>query len=75
MDLQMPEMDGLTATKHIRQTMKNTTPIVAITAGRFADENELCLEAGMNACVFKPFEADSLCALIKNIVSNNNPTS
>lgn len=66
MDLHMPEMDGLTATKHIREVMHNDIPIVAITAGSFANENEICLAAGMNACVYKPFESDSLCNLILN---------
>jgi CheY-like chemotaxis protein len=64
MDLHMPEMDGLAATKYIRETMQNDIPIVAITAGSFANENETCLAAGMNACVYKPFESESLCNLI-----------
>ena len=69
MDLHMPEMDGLAATKHIRETMKSNVPIVAITAGGFANENEVCLAAGMNACLYKPFETESLCSLILNTIN------
>jgi CheY-like chemotaxis protein len=64
MDLHMPEMDGLEAAKYIRETMKNNVPIVGITAGSFSNENEDCMSAGMNACIYKPFESQSLCNLI-----------
>jgi CheY-like chemotaxis protein len=71
MDLHMPEMDGFAATKYIRETMRSNIPIIAITAGSFANENETCLAAGMNACVYKPFESDSLGTLILNTVKNS----
>jgi PAS domain S-box-containing protein len=60
MDIQMPEMDGLQATKIIRNKMAITTPIIALTAHTFKDEEDKCLEAGMNGFLSKPFTAASL---------------
>ncbi len=54
MDCQMPEMDGLEATRRIRASARGGTPIVALTASGQADELAACLEAGMNACLTKP---------------------
>jgi CheY-like chemotaxis protein len=57
MDVQMPEMDGLTATAHIRNTEKTTgvhVPIYAITARAMKGDNELCLRAGMDGYIPKP---------------------
>jgi PAS domain S-box-containing protein len=56
MDMQMPEMDGLTATRYIRTTLHNDLPIIALTANALKEEEEACLEAGMNDFVAKPFE-------------------
>jgi CheY-like chemotaxis protein/HPt (histidine-containing phosphotransfer) domain-containing protein len=56
MDMQMPEMDGLTATRYIRHALHNNLPIIALTANALKEEEEACLEAGMNDFVAKPFE-------------------
>jgi len=58
MDLQMPVMDGLTATREIRQLEagRPMTPIVALTANAMSGQLERCLEAGMNAFLTKPLE-------------------
>ena len=56
MDMQMPEMDGLTATRYIRKALHNDLPIIALTANALKEEEEACLEAGMNDFVAKPFE-------------------
>ncbi|MBT1689956.1 PAS domain-containing hybrid sensor histidine kinase/response regulator [Dawidia soli] len=56
MDMQMPEMDGLTATRYIRTTLRNDLPIIALTANALKEEEEACLEAGMNDFLAKPFE-------------------
>ena len=56
MDMQMPEMDGLTATRHIRAApgMNQTAPILALTANAFAEDARRCVEAGMNEHLTKP---------------------
>lgn len=59
MDLQMPEMDGFTATQEIRKIDKNI-PIIALTANSLADEKERCLHAGFNDYITKPFKPDML---------------
>ena len=61
MDMQMPKMDGLTATKLIRQleTGKDI-PIVAMTANAFNEDEERCIADGMNDFVSKPVDPDRL---------------
>jgi CheY-like chemotaxis protein len=61
MDLQMPVMDGFTATRLIRQDSKHLNlPIVAMTANAMASDREACLAAGMNDHVGKPFDLNHL---------------
>lgn len=58
MDLLMPEMDGLEATRKIRHELpepQRSTPIIALTANTDKDELARCLECGMNECMLKPF--------------------
>jgi CheY-like chemotaxis protein len=63
MDLQMPVMDGYTATARIRQHLGLTTlPIIAMTANAMASDREACLAAGMNDHVGKPFDLSNLVA-------------
>ncbi|MBE9539993.1 MAG: response regulator [Proteobacteria bacterium] len=67
MDIQMPEMDGLEATRQIRSTLnKMELPILAMTGNVFEDDRQECLDAGMNDFVAKPFGLESLfSALLK----------
>lgn len=61
MDMQMPRMDGLTATRLIRQQQSGKEiPIVAMTANAFDEDEERCMSAGMDDFVSKPVDPDRL---------------
>lgn len=63
MDMQMPEMNGLDATRAIRehkQAHLRTIPIIALTANASQEDQDLCLDAGMNAFITKPFRPAEL---------------
>jgi PAS domain S-box-containing protein len=65
MDLQMPVMDGLEATRHIRTRHSAAElPIIAMTADAFSDVRQQCYAVGMNDHVTKPFELDNLIAVL-----------
>jgi two-component system sensor histidine kinase/response regulator len=65
MDLQMPEMDGFTATKLLRADPRfESLPIIAMTAHALVEERQRCLEAGMNDHVSKPIDPDALFATL-----------
>ncbi|MEO5368906.1 MAG: response regulator [Magnetococcus sp. DMHC-1] len=65
MDLQMPVMDGLTATRHIRLNQSaQTLPIIAMTANAMAGDREKCLAAGMNDHIAKPMVPDEMYATL-----------
>lgn len=69
MDIQMPVMDGVTATKHIRSSAGyDAIPIVAMTAHAFEEEKNRCFEAGMNAHVSKPILQERLFAVIDELL-------
>lgn len=68
MDVQMPVMDGLTATRKIREFESisgNKTPIVALTAGALVEEKEKCLNAGMDEFLVKPVQSEILNKIIE----------
>ncbi|TYL47214.1 response regulator [Marinomonas sp. IMCC 4694] len=61
MDIQMPEMDGMETTQHIRQLAHYTnTPIIALTAHALASEQQQMLSSGMNAYLTKPIDEELL---------------
>ncbi|HEY0661144.1 MAG TPA: PAS domain S-box protein [Lysobacter sp.] len=61
MDIQMPDMDGYTATRRIRSNLGfKKLPIIAMTANVLASDREACLVAGMNDHIGKPFDLDTL---------------
>ncbi|MDB5146138.1 MAG: response regulator [Mucilaginibacter sp.] len=68
MDIQMPKMDGYTATYHIRNDLKLDVPVIAMTAHAMAGEREKCLSHGMNEYIAKPVNDDDLFKLILKFV-------
>ncbi len=66
MDVMMPEMDGLTATREIRQRAQwKSLPIIMLTAKAMADDQEQCLAAGANDYLAKPLDVDKLLSLTR----------
>jgi signal transduction histidine kinase/CHASE3 domain sensor protein len=71
MDVRMPEVSGIDATKQIRQfedKSKANVPIIALTAAVFEEKRRSCMEAGMNGMITKPFKEAELLKLIENIL-------
>jgi len=65
MDIQMPELDGLTATKELRCRGFTTVPIIAMTANAMKGDREICLEAGMNDYITKPVKREIIFEIIE----------
>ena len=71
MDMRMPVMDGLAATKDIRKLERpdaRTIPIIALTANAFEEDVKQCLQAGMNAHLSKPVDMDQLKVVLGKMV-------
>lgn len=71
MDIRMPGLDGLAATKEIRSMDRSdaaSIPIIALTANAFDDDIRLSLESGMNAHLSKPVEPDALFETLKKLL-------
>lgn len=64
MDIQMPDMDGYTATSVIRNELKSDVPVIAMTAHAMVGEKEKCLQLGMNDYVSKPIKETVLYNII-----------
>jgi PAS domain S-box-containing protein len=65
MDVQMPIVDGLEATKYIRDELKMTTPIIGLSANAMREEVEICKQAGMNDYLVKPYSERVLVEIMK----------
>jgi signal transduction histidine kinase/CheY-like chemotaxis protein len=73
MDIQMPVMDGYTATQKIREVLNLDTPIIAMTAHALSGEREKCLGFGMNEYISKPVREENLFRLIQRFVPLTKP--
>lgn len=75
MDVQMPVLNGRDAAKELRADQREdlrTIPIVAMTADAFAEDVQMCLDAGMNGHVAKPIELEKVLAEIRLLLSRKN---
>lgn len=78
MDIQMPEMDGMEATRQIRKladTLKATIPIIALTANALKGDRERFLAAGMNDYLPKPFNEPNLFSIIAHNLTDMTTTT
>ena len=72
MDIRMPVMDGLTATRRIRALANRRLaeiPIIAMTADAFVEDRNKCVDAGMNDYLSKPVNVSELMAIVRRILS------
>jgi len=71
MDMQMPIMDGITATKIIRENRQyDSIPIVALTANALEEDRQLSIDAGMQRHVSKPVERTDLINVVRELIVN-----
>lgn len=70
LDMQMPEMNGIEATKLIRK-IRQDLPIIAQTAFIFEDDKDIILEAGCDACLIKPIRKEHLLTVMSSFIKGN----
>ncbi|MDQ1296891.1 MAG: Response regulator, partial [Bacteroidota bacterium] len=70
LDMQMPEMNGIEATKHIKKIRKEL-PIIAQTAFIFEDDKDIILEAGCDACLIKPIRKEHLLTVMSSFIKSS----
>lgn len=78
MDVNMPRMDGLTATEKIREMKRSdamSTPIVAMTANTFKDAQEKAMQSGMTGFLPKPFDVEHLYQVLEDIHNKTTTAS
>lgn len=74
MDIQMPKMDGYTATREIRtlkDTKKANVPIIAMTANAFDEDRKKAIKAGMNGHIAKPIDVNVILQNLDRIFGKN----
>lgn len=75
MDIHMPEMDGIEATKYIRANIDSNIPIIALSAGVTYEERANYVKAGMNDFVAKPINPESLILALNRSIAGYNTNS
>ena len=74
MDVQMPVMDGLAATREIRKEPRLAAlPIIAMTANAMAEDRDRCLESGMDGYITKPIDPDQMFATLRAFYASDEP--
>ena len=71
MDVEMPNMDGIEATRRVRRLSdagKASVPIVAVTANIYDKDRNTAIEAGMNAFTEKPISVEKLCEIMEQLL-------
>ncbi|KUP91956.1 response regulator [Tritonibacter horizontis] len=71
MDMSMPEMDGISATRAIRTLSIPQPPIIALTANAYASDREACLAAGMNSFLSKPINKKQLLSCMASVIADS----
>jgi CheY-like chemotaxis protein len=72
LDLQMPHMDGFQTARYIRKILASNIPIVAMTAGAYANEQTRCFEIGINQYLSKPFSPEDLFQRLRYLLLNEH---
>jgi len=71
MDIQMPVMDGYTATHEIRDTLQlRELPVIALSAGAFKAQQEAAMAAGMNGFLSKPYNVDQIISMVRQHIAH-----
>ncbi|NNG01228.1 MAG: response regulator, partial [Desulfobacteraceae bacterium] len=68
MDVQMPELDGLSATERLREDGFTGIPIIAMTANALAEDKQRCFDAGMDDYISKPLQREQLYSMIERVL-------
>jgi hypothetical protein len=77
MDMQMPEMDGVTASRVIRSRGGSlaTVPIIALTANALPEDRQACLDAGMNQFLTKPVTREGMLKALLSALEHDAPSA
>jgi len=73
MDMHMPVLDGVSATRHIRGELGLTLPVLAMTAGVMASERDRCMAAGMDDFIAKPIDVEQMLGVIERHLPASPP--